>query len=577
MPTVDGGTVRAGLPAVERRRLREVVRQVHPDRFTNYAAERAHNSNSLQVLNAYVAELGGLQRHAAAKVSFFIRAAAGLQRIEAELPPQGSLGPLFLAFDLITLAELEGGAGLLTASEQDQRNFLQWLGETVAHAVSAATLHGTARSAVRDACSNLEQQYGLAAVQVGEEFTASAHQQQMQLEALQTLAVALGRTDLAATQAVAGLQLRLYHPEMAACTMEDDPAGNATMQSFVGQDGRLHVVADAAALPHALQQLNLEQAHALSRLDSFWSQQCRNVTQELIEVLGVEAVWHDSISAQSSQHFVHWARSILDHREELHTALAGRVFRFSVLLHSDDSSPVIEYAVHSSTLQVHTSCQWQQLQQHLLSAHADDEAAAHEQGRAEQAAVLLAARDALGAAQVISVCADADRPLVVAAAQRLCRHASLIAAALNLQGVSLAIDDCYEVWDSGFISIPHSFTVEDLQPQLKGMLAAPAASQPDSALCSGNGSLQGHVNVAGASELGRQAVADMSRRVTTCKCYHDAARIWDAGSRSPVFGFGPKRKSTAGRARVSSARLAYPAARWHCTCTAAPLRTMPFW
>lgn len=71
----------------------------------------------MQVLNAYVAELGGLQRHAAAKVSFFIRAAAGLQRIEAELPPQGSLGPLFLAFDLITLAELEGGAGLLTASE----------------------------------------------------------------------------------------------------------------------------------------------------------------------------------------------------------------------------------------------------------------------------------------------------------------------------------------------------------------------------------------------------------------------------------------------------------------------------
>lgn len=67
-------------------------------------------------------------------------------------------------------------------------------------------------------------------LQVGEEFTASAHQQQMQLEALQTLAVALGRTDLAATQAVAGLQLRLYHPEMAACTMEDDPAGNATMQ-----------------------------------------------------------------------------------------------------------------------------------------------------------------------------------------------------------------------------------------------------------------------------------------------------------------------------------------------------------
>ena len=47
------------------------------------------------------------------------------------------------------------------------------------------------------------------------------------------------------------------------------------MQSFIGDDGCLHLVADAEKLPATMQQLDLNQARVLSRLDSFWSERCR--------------------------------------------------------------------------------------------------------------------------------------------------------------------------------------------------------------------------------------------------------------------------------------------------------------
>lgn len=37
--------------------------------------------------------------------------------------------------------------------------------------------------------------------------------------------------------------------------------------------------------------------------------------------------------------------------------------------------------------------------------------------------------------------------------------------------MSLAIDDCYEVWDTGVISVPYNFRAEDLRPRLLGLLA----------------------------------------------------------------------------------------------------------
>ena len=41
-----------------------------------------------------------------------------------------------------------------------------------------------------------------------------------------------------------------------------------------------------------------------------------------------------------------------------------------------------------------------------------------------------------------------------------------------LAGASIAIDDCYELWESGFISIPHDFQLSDLRPKLRRLLTA---------------------------------------------------------------------------------------------------------
>lgn len=50
------------------------------------------------------------------------------------------------------------------------------------------------------------------------------------------------------------------------------------------------------------------------------------------------------------------------------------------------------------------------------------------------------------------------------------------AAGVDLSGASLAIDDCYELWDSGFISIPHDFNLSDLQPKLQALLGSGSSS-----------------------------------------------------------------------------------------------------
>lgn len=64
---------------------------------------------------------------------------------------------------------------------------------------------------------------------------------------------------------------------------------------------------------------------------------------------------------------------------------------------------------------------------------------------------------------------------MLTACQRLLQHASAIKQSVDLTGASIAIDDCYELWESGFISIPYDFEVSELQPQLQKLLAAGSA------------------------------------------------------------------------------------------------------
>lgn len=54
----------------------------------------------------------------------------------------------------------------------------------------------------------------------------------------------------------------------------------------------------------------------------------------------------------------------------------------------------------------------------------------------------------------------------------------MLISALAQAGASLAIDDRYEVWESGYISIPFDFQLQDLQPRLKRLLATSSTSSP---------------------------------------------------------------------------------------------------
>ena len=284
----------------------------------------------------------------------------------------------------------------------------------------------------------------------------------------------------------------------------------------------------------------------------------------LQQVLGVEAVWCDTRSEDSSQQFVLWAGAVLESRERFEAALQGRRFAFSLLAHSDHSSPMLDFLASSSVLQarggpagaaagclagclqrlqsrpahaavrprsppplppprppppgcpqVRCDCPPQHLLDFLCSSAgliANEAAVQVAEGREEEEALLEAVREALGAKHVIRVCSSYEqvRPLapglcgacagcgcqglvweagtralrpahprrqartplralltapppaalprppccpqdkVLSAARRLLECAPAIrAAGVNLEGASLAIDDCYELWDSG--------------------------------------------------------------------------------------------------------------------------------
>ena len=49
-----------------------------------------------------------------------------------------------------------------------------------------------------------------------------------------------------------------------------------------------------------------------------------------------------------------------------------------------------------------------------------------------------------------------------------------------VSGASIAIDDCYELWESGFVSIPYDFELRDLQPQLQKLLQGARAESNSS-------------------------------------------------------------------------------------------------
>lgn len=78
----------------------------------------------------------------------------------------------------------------------------------------------------------------------------------------------------------------------------------------------------------------------------------------LQQLLGVEAVWCDTRSEDSSQQFVLWVGAVLELRHQFESALQGRSFAFSLLAHSDQNSPMLDFLASSSVLQARRRLGW---------------------------------------------------------------------------------------------------------------------------------------------------------------------------------------------------------------------------
>jgi hypothetical protein len=143
-------------------------------------------------------------------------------------------------------------------------------------------------------------------------------------------------------------------------------------------------------------------------------------------------------------------------------------------------------------------------------------AAAVQVSKKEEQALLEQIRKAFNAKHVVRVCSMYESERVLDGARRLLEAAEVIRQTVDLSGASLAIDDCYEVWGSGFISIPYDFNLQELQPQLvrllgsgrpdsPGAAAAAAAAAAAGASTSGSSSSSGAYSAAAASRTSRGA------------------------------------------------------------------------
>lgn len=474
--------------ADERKLIRAVIRRVHPDLFSAHPYERQKNSEALKVLNSYIDTLSKGEVPSSSRLEFYVKDGQYLNRIEAYLPSHGSLAPLFFAFELISEEELKEGT--LGSGILGDTNILEWLRDTVQEAVRIAEQHDSLKQRVRELRASIEYKFGLASLKVGPEFSARVNEQQQQIESLKVLDACFTALSQEGWN-FKELNIHVYHPEQCPLGTYTyvDPDGTfnvktTRMRSYIADDGCIHIVADRASIKTMLRNLDLEQARILTRVTMFWLKRVRDLTPVLKSVLGVDNVWCDTRTEANSQNFVLWAGYLLERRQDVQQLLGRKRFAFSLLVHSDVNSPLIDFSNSSSMLQVRSDCPLQKLLDFLTSDSgiaANEAAAAVHTTKKEEQVLLEEIRTAFGAKHVVRVCSMYEQEKVLSGARRLLENAEVIKEAVDLRGASIALDDCYEIWGSGFISIPYDFKLQELPKKLVKLLNS------DTQMANGNG------------------------------------------------------------------------------------------
>ena len=425
---------------------------------------------------------------------------------QCELPAHGSLGPLFYAFGLITLDDLRNGLGNMADAKSGQevhRDFVEWLSGTIKDAVAQAAQHERLRQRIRERVVEMEQTYSLLSLELGGEFALSTAEQVRQMDSLIQFKASMEEAvaKMGGNQTfLEGLMVRVYHPESAPIDM----SGVAT----VADNGSVVVVVDQDRLADALTVVEVDRARSLCQLNKYWQRRAQELSGPVGSLLRVQNVWSDSRDEGALQRFVTWAGAILRQEPTFSDKLGDQKFSYSVLVHTDSSSNMVDYLPASSVLQVRADCPPQLLLEFMTSNESTAASLRADEVlelRKEEDAVLEETRMRLNAKHVIRVCTLADQEEVLSAARRLAEAAPMLAATVDLTGASIAIDDCYDIWDSGFISVPYDFDAGDLSSQLSRLLESKDGAS-DSGAAPASGFDSGPLGGAGTSHLQDQVV-----------------------------------------------------------------------
>lgn len=253
----------------------------------------------------------------------------------------------------------------------------------------------------------------------------------LQLDLLGALDAGMYELTADASDPFAGLSICLHQPGTSPLNpLSQTETADQSLSSWIGDDGCLHLVVEEKQVADAIQRLDLDRAELLTRLHSFWERRATELKDSMKALFQVEDVLCDTSSGASAQQFVLWAGCIMSNRyrcnawrnlrqyssrDEMRKRLSGKHLPLTLLIHSDDSAPMVDYSTASSTLHIRTDCSPTYLLDYVQSDRcldANDAAKEMLTDDIEERRILEEARKALGAKNVIRICSVYERQQV---------------------------------------------------------------------------------------------------------------------------------------------------------------------
>lgn len=110
---------------------------------------------------------------------------------------------------------------------------------------------------------------------------------------------------------VTGLSICLHRPDN---TPMDPLSANSHSQSWITDDGCLHLITHNGHVAESIRDLDLDRAELLTRLHAFWQRRASELRISMAALFNVEDVLFDMSDGFNIQRFVLWAGCIMANR-----------------------------------------------------------------------------------------------------------------------------------------------------------------------------------------------------------------------------------------------------------------------